>query len=179
MIRAARAYFLTRALREKLLLLAFVGIGAIWWLSAYSTRAATFWRSQRSVAVRLDEQDMWIKNQARIEETARANAAKLDPTKTLNGLQLVTAIQQLASEAGLKGARSTGNTQTRESGQLAIHSVDYQIPNVEWGPLLKFYGALQNRSPYIALESMTLSAAQGRESQLTLVLKASSVEIRR
>src|SRR3954454_18608883 len=104
MIRSFRAFFLSRALREKLLLVAFVGIGVAWWGSAFSTRMGKFWRDKRTTTVRLAEQAQWIKSKSIIEEAARKTAASLDPTKTLNSNQLITTVAQLASDAGLKNA---------------------------------------------------------------------------
>lgn len=177
MIRSFRAYFLSRALREKLLLLAFVAIGVGWWGSAYATRLGTFLRDKRTITSRLSEQATWIKNRTIIEEDAKKTAARLDPARTLNSLQLVTTVQQLANEAGLKDARTSGVVPTTRSGQFAIHSADYTIRNADWDTLRKFYEALQLRSPYIGVEKFTLQSSQTNDAQLTLVLRVVSFEI--
>jgi cytoskeletal protein RodZ len=180
MIRSIRAFFLSRALREKLLLLAFVGIGAVWWLSAFSTRAAAFVRASRNMSSQLAVQSQWITNRAVIEKRAEQTASRLDPARTLNSLQLVSTVSQLANEAGLKNARTSGNPSTNESGPLAVHTALYTIQNVEWEQSLqKFYAALEQRSPYIAIEQFILQAPPNNPGQLTLSLKVSSVEIRR
>ena len=176
MMRTLRHLFLTRALREKLLLVAFVAIGALWWFSAFSTRAGTFWREQRRTTLRLAEQAQWIKNRTLIEETARRTADRLDPTKTLNGNQLVTTVAQLASEAGLRNTVS-GTPATERSGQFAVHTAEYNINQAEWEQLTSFYEELQKRTPYIAVERFMLSAAPNAPSRLTLNLKVVSVEI--
>lgn len=176
MMRALRHYFLTRALREKLLLVAFIAIGALWWLSAFGTRAGTLWRDQHRTTLRLAEQAQWIKNRTKIEETAQKTAQRLDPAKTLNGNQLVTTVAQIASEAGLKNTVS-GTPTTERSGQFAVHTAEYNINQAEWDPLKTFYEALQQRSPYISVERFMLSAAANAPAKLTLSLKVVSVEI--
>jgi hypothetical protein len=178
MIRTVRAFFLSRALREKLLLVVFIGIALLWWGSSFTARASSFWREQRTTTLRLADQAEWIKNKVVIEETATKTAARLDPTKTLNGNQLVTTVSQLANEAGVKNIQTSGSTATTTSGQFAVHSQEFTIRNVEWDTLSKFYEALQRRSPYISLERFTLTAAVNA-SQLTLSLKVASVEITR
>ncbi len=175
-MRALRHFFLTRALREKLLLVAFIAIGALWWLSAIGTRAGNFWREQHRTSLRLKEQEQWIKNRTRIEETAQKTAQRLDPTKTLNGNQLVTTVAQLASDAGLKNTVS-GTPTTERSGQFAVHTAEYNINQAEWEPLKAFYEALQQRTPYIAVERFMLSSAPNAPARLTLSLKVVSVEI--
>ncbi len=178
MIRSFRAFFLSRALREKLLLAAFIGIGVAWWGSAFTTRLGNFWREKRTTTARLAEQTQWIKNKTVIEEAARKTAALLDPAKTLNSNQLVTKVAQLASEAGLKNATTNSGVQpTTRSGQFAIHSAEYTIRNADWETLKTFYEALQRQSPYIAVERFTLNSSQNNDAQLTLVLKVVSFEI--
>ena len=79
MIRTARAYFLSRALREKLLLVVFIAIAALWWASSFSSRTSAFWLAQRTTLVRLKDQAEWIKNQTVIEETAKKTASRKKP----------------------------------------------------------------------------------------------------
>jgi hypothetical protein len=176
MIRSFRAYFLSRALREKLLLVAFIAIGLLWWFSAYSNRAGGFWREYRNGSLRLAEQNEWIRNRTKIEQDMHTAAGKLDSTKTLNANQLATTLQQLANEAGLKNASLTGSPSTTRSGQFAIHTATYQIRAAEWENLVKFCEAVQTKAPYIAMDQFNLTAANN-PAQLTLSLKAESVEI--
>lgn len=177
MIRSLRAYFLGRALREKLLLVAFIAIGLLWWLSAFSTRTGTFWREQRTTSLRLREQGEWIKNRSQIETAADRAAARLEPTKTLNLNQLQTTVGQLASDAGLRNAGTSGPGVTTRSGQFAIHTAGFTIRGAEWEALEKFYQALQQRAPYIAVDQFILSAQPNNPAQLTLGLRVESVEI--
>jgi len=176
MIRAVRHFFLTRALREKLLLMAFIAVGALWWFSAISKRTGVFWREQRITSARLREQAQWIKNRGNIEQAAKKTAERLDPARTLNGNQLVTTVDQLAKEAGLRNG--VGGTPTTErSGQFTVHTAEYTIAQAAWDPLKSFYEALQGRSPYISVERFVLSAAPNNPALLTLNLKVVSVEI--
>lgn len=176
MMRSARAYFLSRARREKFLLVAFIAIGLLWWASAFSTRAGVFWSAQRATTLQLTEQAQWIRNRTSIEETAQKTAARLDPAKTLNGNQLVTAVLRLATEAGLKNIQTSGSLENTTTGQFAIHSQEFTVRNVDWEPLLKFYGALQQRSPYLAIERFTLQSPNNAP-QHVLQIKVTSVEI--
>lgn len=178
MILNLRAMFLGRALREKLLLLAFLAIGLLWWGSALARRAAQFNREQRSTTSRLNEQQMWIDNRAFIEANARETAARLDPTRTLNANQLAAAIAQLANEAGLGANASSGGLNTQIIGQFAMHSLVYTIRNVDWEKSLqKFYIGLQQRAPYIVIEQFAVVAAPNNPAQLTVQMRVVSFEI--
>ncbi len=180
MIRSLRAYFLSRALREKLLLLAFVGIGFLWWFSSYSKRAGAFYREQQRTTFNLKDQALWISNKASIEQNAATAAGKLDPTKTLNSNQLATTVQQIANETGLKNAQLSGTPTTRQSGQFAIHSAAYSVRGASWEAIQAFYGALQQRAPYISIDVFTLQAQPGPANAsdlLSLSIRAESVQI--
>lgn len=179
MIRTARIFFLTRALREKLLLVAFIAIGVLWWLSSFSSRTGAFWNQQRLTTVQLKEHAEWIKNKTVIEETAKKTAASLDPTKTLNSNLLVTTVSQMANDAGLKNTTTSGSAVTTPAGQFAVHSQEYTIRAAEWDALLRFYEALQRRAPYISLEKFVLAGMPNNSSQHNLSLKVTSVEINR
>lgn len=177
MIRSLRAFFLARALREKLLLVAFVVIGMLWWLSAYGSRTGAFWREQRATTSRLKEQTQWIKNKTKVEENAQRAAAKLDRTKTLNANQLVTRIEQRAKDVGLRNYGLSGQTTTTRRDQFAIHTATFRINAAEWEALVKFYEALQQDAPYIAVDQFNLTAATNNPAQLSLGIRATSVEI--
>lgn len=180
MIRTLRAYFLSRVLREKLLLLAFVGIGFLWWFSSFGKRAGAFYREQQQTTTSLKGQAFYIDNKATIEQNAATAAGKLDPTKTLNSNQLATTLQQIANETGLKNAQLSGSPTTRQNGQFAIHSAAYSIRNAPWDSIREYYAALQQRAPYISIDVFTLQAppnpVPGQDS-LSLNIRAESVQI--
>ena len=179
MIRTTRIYFLSRALREKLLLVVFVAIGVLWWGSSFMTRGRAFWNEQRTMTSRLKVNAEWIKNQTVIEQNEKKTAASLMPEKTLNSNQLITTVNQIANETGLKNIQSLGTLPSSTSGQFAVHSQEFTIRNVEWELLSRFYEALQKRSPYIAIERFTLRPTGNNAAQLELSLKVTSMEIRR
>lgn len=179
MIRITRAFFLSRALREKLLLVAFILIGLLWWGSSFLTRGREFWNEQRTMTSRLKVNAEWFKNQTLIEQNEKKTAESLAPEKALNANQLLTEVNRLANEAGLKNIGSSGTPPSSTSGQFAVHSQEFQIRNVEWDPLKVFYEALQKRSPYIAIERFTLQSTGNNSSQHQLSLKVTSMEIRR
>jgi hypothetical protein len=176
MTRALRILFLGRLLREKLLLIGFILIGLAWWGSAFAQRAGQFWREQRATSARLNSQAIWINNRGTIEENAQRTAASLDPTRTLNATQLAAAVNRIASDAGLQSNISGGQPSTERSGQFSIHSVTYDLRGVDWEKLKQFYQSLQQRAPYIAIDSFTIIAAPANPNQLSVRLRVVSFE---
>jgi hypothetical protein len=176
MIRTLRAYFLSRLLREKVLLLSFILIGVLWWLSSFGTRSARFLREQRATTNELTNQQQWLNNRVAIEEAAKKAASRLDSAETLDRAKLINAVNQAASEVGLKNG-GTSNP-TSEPGQFTIHSVDYQVAGADYETLLKFHLKLNQRAPYIGIERFLLYPTNLNDwAKLTLNLRVSSVEI--
>ena len=180
MIRNLRAFFLSRLLREKLLLVAFIGLGMLWWLSSFGAQVARFWRSQAATTVALKEQDVWIKNRTFVDDAAKKAASRLVPEKTLDGTRLVDAVNQAAAEAGLKSNQYNSTVGTDETnGQFTIHGLTYQVTGAEYLVLLKFYLNLHKRAPYIGIGTFNLSSAAANPALMNLTLKISSVEVAR
>lgn len=183
MIRTLRLFFLSRLLREKLLLVAFVAIGAVIWFSDFGSRGLAWWRSQKFTSEQLKVQDRWLRDEPIIQENAQKAAAQLDPAKTLDGTRLFTNVQKLASEAGLRNVRNDGLAPQGSTGQFTVNTLTITAqaadadPAKNWEAITKFYTTVQQRSPYIAIDQFILQPQRANPGQLTVVLKVSSVQI--
>ncbi len=183
MIRTLRAAFLQCLLREKLLVVIFLGLGVAIWFSSLSKRTSAFWREQRRTTLDLAEQAQWISHSAEIEAAAQKSASRLIASSTLDGTRLIEAMQKIASDAGLRNVQSNPPLNPPGNGQFSIHTLDYTVRLTDpsdqknWDALRSFYTALQKRSPYIGIEQFALAPIGGNRAQLSLLLRVSSVEI--
>lgn len=174
-MRALKAFFLSRLLREKLMLVVFVGLGAAIWSSSFASRADRAWRAHRSVGDDLAEQKQWLANRERIETESVQAVHNLDPARTLDDTRLVAELSALAREHNLRLTNDT--PQTERSGQFAVHTVQINLMRADWEALKRFYVALARRSPYIGIEQFALSADRSNPANLNAQLRVSSVEI--
>jgi hypothetical protein len=179
MIRTLRAFFLGRLLREKLLLVAFITVGALIWLSGFSARAGQFWRTQRSTTTELKLQDEWLRNEVRIQEAATQATAQFDASRTLDGNRLFTKVQSLAREAGLRNISNQGVQQGVTNGQFSVNTLQFQVNNADWEAIKRFYLLLNQNAPYVAIDQFTLTPVASNPTQLTLTLKVKSFEMPR
>jgi hypothetical protein len=184
MIRSLRIFFLSRLLREKLLLVAFIAIGAVIWLTGFSSRFSAWWRRQALTSQELRTQDRWLRDKPMIEENAQKAAAQLDPAKTLDGTRLFTTIRQLANDAGLRNISNDGLAPQGATGQFTVNTLTITAramdpdPAKNWDAVLRFYRSVQQRSPYIAIDQLILQPqSRANPGQLTLVLRVSAVQI--
>ncbi len=177
MIRTLRAYFLGRALREKLMIVAILGIAAVMWATAYSARASRFWRAQRATTAELKMQDMWISRRGEIETATRHAAAEMVPEKTLDATELSVAVRQYASEAGIN-VNTQPSGQTVSSAQFSIHPLRVDVINANWDAFVSFYRKLRARAPYIGMTECTMVPAAGNPKQVRATMTVVSFEIR-
>ena len=171
-----KAYFLSRLLREKILLLAFVLIGAAIWISSVSNRVGAGWRAIRTTTTDLDVQQRWLVQRARIEKEANLAIAHLDPSLTFDSVRLQNELNTMAREASLTGYE-VSDSRDQSTTQFAVHSVQFSVRNADIGSLVAFYKALSGHAPYISIEQFSLASNRANPAQLNISWKVTSVEI--
>jgi hypothetical protein len=172
---ALKAYFLSRLLREKVLLVVIAALAAVVLLSNFSGRVARAWRAQRATTTTLADQQQWLTNRTTIEAGAGRAVKNLDPARTLDDTRLVGELNALARAQGLKFV--SDSPRTERSGQFAVHTVQFNLLKMDWNALKRFYLELTKRSPYIGIEQFSLQAERTNPTLLNASLRVSSVEI--
>jgi len=178
-MKALKAFFLSRLMREKAFLLAFVGIGATIWLSNFAGRASAFARGFRQTTDELANQKKVLDSRQSTEAAAKKAIAQFDPASTYNQPNLIAAVNQLATAADLKNSPIEAFPDTATT-QFVMHSVRFRaiVPSDELAfgylKLRKFYLEVCKKSPYIGIEhcSMVVSG-----TNITAEFKLSAVEI--
>lgn len=177
-MRSLRAFFLNLQFREKALLVIFAVLIVAVWFSTFNTRFWKFQAAARSTGLELKEHSQLLAQRQAIEEAAKNAAARLDPTKTLDGTGLFATVQAIATEAGLRNPR-IGEQQEQTNGQFVVHSLRFSVQKADWDTLKKFYLSIQARSPYIGIETFSLNADKASPASLNATMEISSVEVPR
>ena len=171
-----KAFFLSRVLREKILLLALVLIAALMWLSSAASRATTFRRDYQRTTETLKAQQMMLDARDSIEARAAAAIAQLDPASTFDTVKLQSELDALAKTAGIASS-TIGDARTEKTTQFSVNSANITLRNVDYPSLVKFYEELKKRAPYIGLDTLSIQANASNVTQLTVTIKVSSVEV--
>jgi hypothetical protein len=178
MIRTLRAFFLSRLLREKLLLTGIAVLAAAIWLTSISKRTSRFVHTVRGTTAALAEQARWLSDRKAIEASATAAAGRLDAVRTLDTTRLLAEVSAIATEAGLKNTTS-GEPKDVSNGQFSVHTLQFNVTKADWDTLKRFYLALSKRSPYIGIEQCSLQVDRANQTLLSANFQISSVEIAR
>ncbi len=177
-MKRLRRFFFSRQLREKILLLAFIALGAGIWLSGLSKRAALRIPEVRATSMELDLQNSWLVRRDEIEAGAKAALESWDPKRTFSAVRFNAELSNLAARAGIKRDYSIESVPSTRSGEFGtFHSVRFIARRADFGVLESFYQEVVKRAPYIALESVTLAADRSNPSQLNANFLVSSVEL--
>jgi hypothetical protein len=173
-----KAFFLSRLLREKILLVVFTLLGAAIWLSGVGERVASQVRAIRVTSTDLDVQQRWLLQRERIEKEAALAVEHLDPSRSFDSVRLQGELNTLARSAGLSNY-DVSDSRTVRSSQFAVHSVQFSARNSDLGALITFYQSLAQRAPYLGLEQFSLASNRSNPSQLSASWRVTSVEIAR
>jgi hypothetical protein len=172
-----KAFFLSRLLREKALLVALVVGAAAMWLSGAGKRAGKFWSEVRDTTTELKSQDVVLGQKDLIAERSHAAIEQLDPSRTYDPVRLQSEVNTIANLAGLAAKANISAVPSERVGQFAVHSVQVQIRNADYTSLTKFYTELQKRSPYIGIVSFDVtSASAANGGVLTQSMRISAMQ---
>ena len=172
-----KAFFFTRHLREKLLLVALLALGAAIWLTGLARRGRTLWLEGRATTTVLTTQQQWLDNRAGIEADAAKAVEQLDPARTFSSPRLLGELSMIADQVGVRSNTSSEILGTERTSQFAVNTVQFSLRNTDWESLKRFYLELSRRSPYIGLEQFSLTVTPGNPTLLNAMLRVSSVEI--
>lgn len=178
MIRSFRAFFLSRVMREKLLLVGFLGLGVVMWASSFSSRASRFWREQHATTVQLKDQDNWLAQRGAIAKATAQAAAQMDPAKTLDPTGLAVTVRELADRTGVQLVSLSARTNVLPGGQFSVNSQQFQVQNTDWSSFKQFYQQVQQLSPYVAITQLALQPVLGNPAQIRASLAVASFEIK-
>lgn len=166
-------FYNTKLLRERVLMLVFLGIGVLWWGTALAGRIR-----QNVQAWGLASQDgkiqrEWLARGTSVGERTAQVVRQLDSARTMNAAQAYGEVSRLAAGLPLEmGAQRTDRTDN-----FALHSLQVTFRRTDMGSLLRFYEGITSRAPYLGIDQCTISIERATPGQLNAVFRIYSVEV--
>ena len=165
-------FFNTKSLRERLLVLAFAAIAALWWGASLAERAQANVRAWRSAAEDAEVQRLWLAQSATVGERTAQVARQLDASRTLNAAQAYAEVSRLAQGLPVE----MGGQRTDRTDSFALHSLQVTFRRTDMASLVKFYTGLAARAPYLGIDQCTISADRASPGMVNAVFRVYSVE---
>lgn len=176
MMRRFKCAFMSRLLRERVLLAALVALAVSIWGSGFLRRLGVALEENRRVSTELSVQAQWLERRERIEALAKAAIGHLEPAKSLDAVKLTAEVSDLAAAAGITSNRQIDAARSERTNEFALHSIEFRARRADYGNLQSFYFKLAERAPYIGLEQFSLSTVPSRPQELEAVFRITSVE---
>lgn len=167
-----RNFYNTKLLRERVLMLVFLGIGVIWWGTTLAVRFRQARQDWRSVSQDREVQQLWLGRGVSVGERTAQVAKQLDVARTMNAAQAYAEVSRLAAGFPLE----MGAQRTERTDNFALHSLQVTFRRTDMASLLKFYEGIAARAPYLGIDQCTLSVDRTTPGQLNAVFRIYSVE---
>lgn len=165
-------FYNSRTLRERLMLLAFLLIGVVWWAADGAARVRANVLAWQSAASDAELQRLWLERKESVAERTTAIARQLDASRTMNATQAFAEVSGLAQGLPMDvGAQRTDRTDT-----FALHSLQVTFRRVDMAGLLRFYEGVNTRAPYLGIDQFTISADRSAPGMVNAVFRVYSVE---
>jgi hypothetical protein len=174
-----KAFFFSRHLREKILIIVLLAMLAASWLARGAGRGRALWREWRATSAVLATQQQWLDNHRDIEAAAAQAVGRLDPARTFSSTRLLGELSTIADQVGVRTNTSSEILGTERTNEFAVNTVQFAIRNADLAAILTFYDEIDKRAPYLGVEQFSLSVNPGNQTLLNVMLRVSSVEIAR
>ena len=165
-------FYNTKLLRERVLMLVFLGIGVLWWGPALAGRIRQNVQAWRSTVQEGELQREWLGRGTSIGERTALVTKKLDPARMMNAAQAYGEVSRLAAGLPLE----MGAQRSERTDNFALHSLQVTFRRTDMTALLRFYEGVVARSPYLGVEQCTISVERATPGQLNAVFRIYSVE---
>lgn len=176
MMRRFKCAFMSRLLRERVLLAALVALAVSIWGSGFLRRLGIARQEHERVTTELSVQAQWLERRDRIEARAKAAIGHLEPAKSLDAVKLTAEVSDLAAAAGITSNRQIDAARSERTNEFALHSIEFRARRADYASLQAFYFKLAERAPYIGLEQFSLATVPSRPQELEAVFRITSVE---
>lgn len=167
-----KAFYNTKLLRERVLMLVFVAIGVLWWGTALIGRIGRNVEGWHAVGVDKRTQQAWLAKGAAISGRTEQVASKLERSKAMNAAQAFAEVSRLAAGLPLE----ISGQRTEPTDNFYLHSLQVRFGRTDMASLIRFYEGLVARAPYLGIEQCTISAERASPGQINAVFRIYSVE---
>lgn len=166
-------FYNTKLLRERVLMLVFLGIGVLWWGTALAGRIRENVQVWKAAANDSKIQQMWLGRGASVGARTAQVVKQLDRARTMNAAQAYAEVSRLAQGLPLE----MGAQRTERSENLALHSLQITFRRTDMASLLRFYEGIGSRAPYLGIDQCTISVDRTTPGLLNAVFRVYSVEL--
>ena len=160
-MKQARQILELLSLRERGLLILFLWVLLVWWLTevlgAYRSSAAT----HSTNAATLETHASWFAERDFINQRLAAAREGVDPANTYNAEQLAGRVDSLMRSLSLR--YNSARPSTESTDIFSFHTLRIDLPRASLEELLRVEAGLREFAPYISLSQFQVAARNQRD----------------
>jgi hypothetical protein len=159
-----KAFFLTRHIREKILILALILGGVGYWGTSLFGRASAELANTKKLEADLKEQQDWIARKDQVEQHLQDQVKQLDPKQAGKVGTVISAIEAILTDLqiDLTSMPTPAPPTTVRSTLMTVSTQKITLNNIGMQDLLSIYRALSKLAPFVDIESMTIQVNNQR-----------------
>jgi|TARA_B110000438_G_scaffold238047_1_gene235681 hypothetical protein len=161
--------------RERLLLIAFITVVLLWWLSSLIKTGGQQWSAYSSSRRYFNTQTSAIERASFVESQLKQALSRLDSNRTYSDTQLFGKLDNIARSFDLDFDVSQPTSEN--SGIYATHTIRVRIDDSNLEQLVRFNQGVQAEAPYIAIAEFKLSANRRDRSKIDATFDIASFEL--
>ncbi len=162
--------------RERIMLIAFIGVCLAFWWSEWSKGWSAVGEDLRSVREELSVQEVWLAGDAQFRQQLRTLLDQVRVENTLNASELAALVDGMARKENLR--HDLTNPETREEGMLRRHSLALSIRNAPLDKLIVLVETIRDAHPYLSLDHISIHANRADPRLLNARLSISALQPR-
>lgn len=143
------------SVRERVMLLAFMVVMLLIWLSYWSREWESVRTSLSTAREDLSEQEVWLESSDLFEGELNRLTERIDRDRTYDGTALAAHLDALAREADIR--HEISSPRTVEEGGFRRHRVNLALRNIPLDRLIIMVERIREEHPYLSIEEMDLS----------------------
>jgi len=170
-----KQWFDHRNLREQCLMSLFFVVGCLWFGYEVVASLGASYRASRIADSEYKTQQLWLDQEAALDQRMVAALGKLDGTKTFSVNQLLEVMDKIARETGLQ--TSISRPTTRQGKVFTEHVLVVPISRASMRTLIDFENSIKTHYPYLGVDYMLIEPEPSAPELLRGEVRVTSFEL--
>jgi hypothetical protein len=177
LLRFIRTWYEKMSLRERVMFLAFVwGIVLIWFI-VLAHQLAKLRDAVHATQHDTQNQKLVLDQEQVISTKLSQMLSKFDKANVINASQLFGLVAQFAKDSNLPNAQVTQQHVGQTSDIFKVNTVNVHFVNASLHDLVLFASRIEDRTPYLAIDDMSLTPNPINPTLLEATMRVSSLEL--
>jgi Tfp pilus assembly protein PilO len=178
LLRLIQTWYEKMSLRERTMLLAFVWVVVLGWLGSVYHQLKSLHTEVNEVEHTLKDQTIVLDQQQTISAKLGQMLTRFDKANTIPSNELFQLVAQFASDSNLENPSVTQQRVGQTASDIfKINTVSVHFGAASLHDLVNFASKIEARTPYLAIDDISLTPNLRNPLQLDATMRVSSLEL--